>query len=313
MLFRSFASKSLKRGINLIMNKFRLPDETRIGQVHLQVSDLERALSFYGDLLGFKTVKSQERKAVLSATGQQPGHIILSELPGAKPKPPRTTGLFHVAIRFPQRKSLAQTLQRLIERRYPLHGFSDHAVSEAIYLADPDGNGVELYSDRPREAWPMRNGQVEMVTEPLDVENLLKETAGGGNLWKGIDPGTDIGHVHLRVSDLAKARRFYHEILGLDITQQNYPGALFLSAGGYHHHLGLNIWGGRNIPPPPADAVGLLAFSLEVPGESTLDILRQKISEAGLEIESPGTEDEYTTGLAVRDDDGNRVILVSKE
>ena len=295
------------------MNEFRLPDETHISRAHLQVSDLERSLTFYGDLLGFKTVENRRGKALLSANGRPPAHIILSELPGAKPKPPRTTGLFHVAIRFPQRKSLAQTLHRLIEKRYPLQGLSDHAVSEAIYLADPDGNGVELYSDRPRNAWPASNGQVEMITEPLDVENLLKEIAGAEDHWAGIDPGTDIGHLHLRVSDLAKARRFYHEILGLDITQQSYPGALFLSAGGYHHHLGVNIWGGRNIPPPPPDAAGLLSFSLEVPAESTLKILRQRFSEAGSEIELPGMEDRDIAGLTVRDNDGNRIILVSKE
>lgn len=295
------------------MEAFHLPAGTQVGQVHLQIPDLKRALSFYADLLGFKTVDNGGGKVVLSANGQKPGHIALTELPNARPRPPRTTGLFHVAIRFPNRVSLAQALQRLISQRYPLQGFADHAVSEAIYLADPDGNGVELYTDRPRNEWPIKNGRVEMVTEALDVEGLLQEISGDDKPWDGIDPGTDIGHVHLRVSDLAKARRFYHEILGLDITQENYPGALFLAAGGYHHHLGLNIWGGRNIPSPPADAVGLQSFSLEVPGRDTLNILQKRITDAGMKVESSNQEKDAISELAARDPDGNLVLLRFKE
>lgn len=294
------------------METFHLPAGTQIGQVHLQIPDLKQALSFYADLMEFKTVENDGVKIVLSANGQKPGHIVLTELPNAKPRPPRTTGLFHLAIRFPNRVSLAQALQRLITQRYPLQGFADHAVSEAIYLADPDGNGIELYSDRPRNEWPIKNGRVEMVTETLDVENLLQEISDVPKSWDGIDPQTDIGHVHLRVSNLTKAGRFYHEILGLYVTQENYPGALFLSAGGYHHHLGLNIWGGRNIPSPPADAVGLRSFSLEIPGEDTPGILQKRIAEAGLKIESSVGEEGTISEFTVRDPDGSLVLLQFK-
>lgn len=295
------------------MEAFHLPAGTQVGQVHLQIPDLKRALSFYADLLGFKIVDNGGGKVVLSASGQKPGHIVLTELPNVRPRPPRTTSLFHLAIRFPNRVSLAQVLQRLITQRYPLQGFADHAVSEAIYLADPDGNGVELYTDRPRNEWPIKNDRVEMVTETLDVESLLEEISDTDKSWDGIDAGTDIGHVHLRVSDLAKARRFYHEILGLDITQENYSGALFLAAGGYHHHLGLNIWGGRNIPSPPGDAVGLQSFSLEIPDGNTLNTLRTRITEAGSKIESTVEKEGAISELSARDPDGNLVLLRFKE
>ena len=267
------------------MSDYRLPAGTQTGRVRLRVSDLERALGFYRDLLGFDPVASEGPTVALSATRRTPYHLLLIEEPGARPKPRGTTGLYHVAIRYPNRPALARAFRRLVAHEWPLQGFADHLVSEALYLADPDGNGLELYVDRPRERWRRVNGQLEMTTDPLDVEGLLAEADGDAAPWTGVDPGTDIGHVHLHVSDLRRAEAFYSGTLGLDVTQRDYPGALFLSAGGYHHHLGLNTWAGVGAPPPPPDAVGLISFALQVPDEGTWEALRQRVGVAGLEVE----------------------------
>lgn len=293
------------------MDQFPMPDKTHVGHVRLQVGDLKRALTFYRDLLGLRKVRQENGSAALSATGQWPHHLLLTERPGARPKPARTTGLYHVAIRFPTRLALAQTFQRLVFHEWPFQGFADHLVSEALYLADPDGNGLELYVDRPREHWSRRNGHIEMGTEPLDVDGLLAEAAGDSTPWTGVHPRTDIGHVHLHVSDLARAEAFYHGLLGLDVTQRGYPGALFLSAGGYHHHLGLNVWAGVGAPPPPSDAVGLLSFSLQIPDGEAWRNLRERIRESGVEVEDQ-RDNEHARGVLLRDPDGNGVELLAE-
>jgi catechol 2,3-dioxygenase len=295
------------------MSDFKLPAETGIGHVHLQVGDLDRSLTFYRDLLGFQPMGHNGASAMLSATGRAPYHILLTEQPGAPPKPPHTTGLYHVAIRFPTRRALAQAFQRLAAHRWPFQGFADHLVSEALYLADPDGNGLELYVDRPREQWRQRDGQVVMGTDPLDVDGLLAEAAGNPEPWTGVHPDTDIGHVHLHVSDLAQAEAFYSNLLGLDVTQRSYPGALFLSAGGYHHHLGVNVWAGEGAPPPPTDAVGLLAFALHLPDEGTWHSIQENARRSGVAVETTGDYD-YARRALIHDPDGNGVeLLVDKK
>ncbi len=292
------------------MTTFRAPDQTQIGHVHLRVSDSERAMEFYHGLIGLQEVSRDENRIYLSATGQPPFHVILTELQGARPKPPRTRGLFHNAIRFPDREALSRALHRLIEHRYPLGGFSDHKVSEAIYLGDPDGNGVELYADRPREVWPRMGEEIAMVTDPLDLDDLLAQAVDGGKLGEPVHPGTDIGHVHLHVSDLAKGEAFYHGVLGFDITQRTYVGALFLSAGGYHHHIGLNIWAGQGAPAPPADAVGLISFSVQLPDSASLQALVEHVEAAG--VPSEGNIDYgHLAGVLLHDFDGNRVELLA--
>jgi catechol 2,3-dioxygenase len=294
------------------MNEFRPPNQTHISHVHFQVSSLERALAFYRDLLGFQQVSRNGATAMLSATGRLPYHIVLTGRPGARPKPPRTTGLYHVAIRFPTRRALARAFRQLAVHQWPFQGAADHLVSEALYLADPDGNGLELYVDRPRDRWPQRNGQIAMATDPLDVEGLLAEAAEDATSWTAVDPGTDIGHVHLQVSDLARAEAFYHGLLGLDVTQRGYPGALFLSAGGCHHHLGVNVWAGTGAPSPPPDAVGLLSFALQIPDEEAWRILHQRVRESGVEVEDL-RDDEYTMSVLAHDPSGNGVeLLVEK-
>jgi catechol 2,3-dioxygenase len=294
------------------MNDFSLPDGTHIGHAYLQVSDLEQALGFYRDLLGFRQVGMDGAKAMLSATGWAPYHLVLTERPGARRKPSRTTGLYHVAIRLPSRRALARTFKRLVTHEWPFQGFADHLVSEALYLADPDGNGLELYVDRPRNQWTRRNGQIEMATDPLDAEALLAESAADAAPWTGVDPGTDVGHVHLHVSNLARAKAFYSGLLGLDVTQHSYPGALFLSAGGYHHHLGVNVWAGVGAPPPPPDAVGLLSFSFQLPDQVAWSALKGRVRATGLDV---GALHDYADaqGVLIRDPDGNGVeLLVEK-
>lgn len=284
----------------------KLPDGTEIGNVYLRVPDLSRALGFYERLLGFKVIQNSGGTVFLSPTGKPPHRIVLTESPKARPRPRGTTGLFHIAIRFPLRESLSHELRHVIDQKYRLHGFSDHGVSEAIYLADPDGNGVELYVDRPRSDWPRDRGEIAMMTDPLDIDNLLGASKSAS--WFGIHPGTDIGHVHLQVSDLRRSAQFYEEQLGFEVTQRSYPGALFLAAGGYHHHVGLNVWAGEGAPPPPPDAVGLVAFSVIVPTREDLSRLRSRLENTGVELhgEDPAIPG---SGVLIHDPDGNGVVV----
>lgn len=201
----------------------------------------------------------------LSADGREPALIVLEEDAGALPRPVTSPGLFHSALLFPNRMELARTVRRVGEMGWKFKGFADHGVSEAVYLADPEGNGLELYRDRPRDEWPMASvtpPEVAMMTEPLDVTGLMEELSSTSTSYDGIAPEVHVGHIHLQVSNLDKAKTFYHELLGLDITQRNYPGALFLSADGYHHHVGLNIWNSRGSQPAAEHAAGLQSFGI---------------------------------------------------
>ena len=190
----------------------------------------------------------------------------------AVPKPRRTTGLYHFAILVPSRAALGRSLRRLVDARYPLTGAADHLVSEAIYLDDPDGLGIEIYRDRPRDSWRrLAGGQIAMSTDPLDVQNVLDEP-GAETAWNGLDAATVMGHVHLHVPHLDTAEQFYCGRIGFDPMLRGYPGALFVSAGGYHHHLGLNTWAGVGAPPPPENAVGLQSFTIESSGVQSQNV-----------------------------------------
>jgi catechol 2,3-dioxygenase len=286
------------------MNNYQLPAATHIGDAHFIVADMKRALDFYVDKLGFSPLRQEGNTAVLSADHATP-HILLTEKLGAGQKPPRSTGLYHVAIRFPDRPSLARAFARLISLRYPFGGFSDHTVSEALYLSDPDGNGLEMYVDRPRESWPRQGDQIAMTTEPLDVDDLLAQAKQDPSPWNGVNPKTDIGHVHLHVSDLQKAKAFYVDLLGLDIAADwSGHGALFVSAGGYHHHLGLNIWAGKT--PPPPNVVGLRSFQLVIPDEAALNEAIARLEKAGITVERLPSG-----GALTHDYDGNAVELTT--
>ncbi len=285
---------------------YRIDASAHIGYAHLRVRDLDRSLSFYLDVLGLKLVSGGAHTATLSANGRGPGLIVLTAKKDAPARPLRSTGLFHVAIRVPSRRALAQMIRHLLESQWLLQGFANHDVSEAVYLMDPDGNGLEVYADRPRDEWPLRNGLVEMVTEPLDLDDVLDELADWPSPWEGIDPGANIGHVHLRVSQLERAEAFYHGVLGFDVTQRDLVGALFMSAGGYHHHVGANVWSSEDGPRPPADAVGLIAFSVVVPPATLLE-LETRMRAAGV----PARNDDEGR-IRAGDPDGNFIELVER-
>ncbi len=284
---------------------FQLPAATHIGYAHLQVADLQRSLAFYVDLLGFHEITRTGSTVVLSATGSAPAHLLITEHPGAPPKPRRSTGLYHIAILLPSRSALARVILRLGTHGWRLSGASDHLVSEALYLNDPDGNGLELYADRPRSGWRTEDGQLKMATEPLDLNDLLAQASQDESPWSGIDAGTITGHVHLHVADLERAVNFYYRVIGLDINIASLEmGAGFLSAGGYHHHLGLNTWAGRGAPPPPPEAAGLLSFSLRLPDQESWQQLLTHIQSLNVTVE------QQKDGRAiVRDPDGMVVEL----
>ena len=280
----------------------RIHPDTRIGSVHLTVRDLSRSRDFYERVLGLRVSERESGSLALSAAGGP----VLIELHGdskAPPLDPRATGLFHQALLMPTRRDLALALGRLAQTRWPLSGASDHLVSEALYLSDPDGNGIEIYRDRPREQWPRRSGTIEMATLPLDLDDLLGELSAGEAIADGAPAGTTIGHVHLQVAELRDIGAFYSGVLGFDVIVRTYPGALFVSAGGYHHHVGLNTWHSAGSPPPPAGTVGLRYYEVLVPDANELNRVLARIAAADIAVEV------NEAGAFVRDPSGNGVLL----
>ena len=278
-----------------------LPDQTRISQVHLRTTRLEGALEFYSGLLGLKASHEPSGQAILSAMPEKPGLLVLSEDRNALPHVPQSIGLYHFALRYATRNDLAHAYQRVVKAGYPIAGASDHGVGEAIYLSDPDGNGVELYADRPRSQWRWQNGQIAMVSTPLDLENLLATIAAKPATTAQL-PHADLGHIHLHVKDLAAAERFYSEFLGLAVMQRSCPGALFFAAGGYHHHIGVNVWAGKTAPP--ANSVGLVSYRLEVPVAEILYCLSHRAPVLGYETQTK-LQEEGNPILQLRDPNGN--------
>jgi len=242
--------------------EYRLPAETTLGTVHLQIADLTRSMAYYRDVIGLRVLSATLDSAVLGAHDDPHAIIALHELKGAAPVPGRgRLGLFHVAILLPDRASLGRFLGHLAARgEQP--GMSDHLVSEAIYLTDPDGLGIEIYADRDRSTWRADELQLRMATEPLDVQRVL--AAAAGVPWSGAPAGTRVGHVHLHVGDLSGAEAFYHAGLGFDKTVWQYPGALFLAAGGYHHHVGTNTWA-RGAESARSTEARLLEWQVQLP------------------------------------------------
>ena len=276
---------------------------TTIGAVDLAVSDVDRLVAFYEGTVGLRAIERGPDAAVLGADGA--GLVELTARPGAPARPARTTGLYHLALLVPNRLELARALRRLAGAGARLTGASDHLVSEALYLRDPEGNGIEIYRDRPREEWPRTNGEFEMATLPLDLPGLASELEGDEPGSAGMPAGTRVGHVHLQVADIAEAEAFYHGLLGFDVTVGTYPDALFLSAGGYHHHVGINTWETRGAPAPPADARGLRWFEVLLPTAAARDELAGRVRAAGAPVEGrPG-------GVLVRDPSGNGVLLTA--
>jgi catechol 2,3-dioxygenase len=242
---------------------YRLPDATRIGRVRLQIADLERSLAYYETVIGLRVVERSAGSAMLAAHDDDHVLVELHEKHGIRPVARRgAIGLYHFAILLPNRAALARFVAHL-SAIGAYAGMSDHFVSEAVYLTDPDGLGIEVYADRPREKWQVTERQVVMTTIPLDVGDLV--AAAHGEAWTGAPPGTVIGHVHLYVRDIDEAAAFYHAGLGFDKIVWNYPGALFMSAGGYHHHLGTNTWAAQAALATDDDA-RLLDWELVLPG-----------------------------------------------
>jgi len=285
-------------GYGISPEGFRLPAATRIGRVELQVADLERSLGYYQDVLGFRVLERGEGRAVLGTEGGA-ALVVLREKAGVRPVPRRgLLGLYHFAVLLPDRAALGRFLAHL--RQVGAYaGMSDHFVSEAVYLTDPDGLGIEVYADRPRSAWVQLGPELAMATEPLDTADVIR--AAGGQAWTGMPAGTTIGHVHHYVGDIEQAAGFYHRGLGFDVVVWSYPGALFVSAGGYHHHVGMNTWA-AGAPAATADDARLLHWELLLPDAPALDAVAESLRAAGVTPEA--VEGGWTArdpwGIAVR-------------
>ena len=273
---------------------------TRMGDVALQVADLDKLLRFYTERIGLSIQAQDGQSATLGVDGTP--LLQLKLRPNAR-RVRGMTGLYHFAILTPSRFHLARTLQHLIETQTPLQGASDHLVSEALYLADPEGNGIEIYRDRPRDEWPRLDGNIQMSTDPFDADGVLAELAGHENeAWTGMAPGTTMGHVHLHVASIPHAKSFYSDMLGFDIIL-NWGSALFVSAGGYHHHLGLNTWAGVGAPPLPEDAAGLLYYTVILPDEDARAQVLSRAKDADIPVE------QHERGPLLRDPSRNALIL----
>lgn len=262
----------------------KLHPDTKLGVVKLKISDLERSLKFYQDVIGLRLLKQGGRTAELTADGQT-SLLILEEVPNAVITPQRSfSGLYHFAILLPTRKDLGLSLKRLIESGVRI-GQADHLVSEALYLDDPDQNGIEIYRDRPREEWDFNgDGTVRMASDPIDWDGLLREAEGAE--WNGLPSGTLIGHVHFHIGDIRKARAFYCDVLGFNIEADwMRMGALFIAAGGYHHHIGLNLWAGAGAPPAPKNGTGIDYYTIVLPDEEELKKVIASVAAAGFSHE----------------------------
>jgi catechol 2,3-dioxygenase len=280
--------------------------DTSPGAVSLTVSDLARSRAFYEIALGLSVREADDGSLAFGVLGG----ADLVRLHGDASAPAldrRATGLFHLAILFPTRLDLAHALARLASAQWSLDGVADHLVSEALYLSDPDGNGIELYRDRPRAEWSYADGQLEMATLPLDLRSLADELTAADGPQPTVPAGTVMGHVHLQVASIPDAEAFYHGVLGFDVTTRGYPGALFVSAGGYHHHLGLNTWHSAGSGPANPGAVGLRSYEVVLPDRAELDRVLDRVRAAGLSPDS-----ESAGSAAVRDPSGNLVVLVCR-
>ena len=286
-----------------------LPAATTVGTVRLTVSELGRSQAFYERVLGLESTPLDDGGVALYAQhGRQAGADPLVQLHGDPSAPAlsgRATGLFHLALLFPDRRSIAFALARVAQNRWPLDGASDHLVSEALYLSDPDGNGIELYRDRLRDEWRYRDGQLQMATLPLDLDDVLGELGDATTLQERVPSATRMGHVHLQVSELRETEAFYAGILGFDVVVRGYPGALFVSAGGYHHHIGLNTWNSAGASPPAPGSVGLRSYDVILPDEASLQVVVDRVRAAGVAVQA------QPEGMLVRDPSGNGVVLRS--
>jgi catechol 2,3-dioxygenase len=266
---------------------YRLPDATTVGGVKLHVSNLERSRAFYTDVLGLRVIADTRDRISLAVEGATRPLVELVTASGVQPIPRNgRLGLYHFALLLPSREALGRFVVHLASLHLPFSS-ADHLVSEAIYLWDPDGLGIEVYADRARATWRVNSGELVMTTDRLDLAPLVSLAAQ--NAWSGMPAGTTMGHVHLSVGDLTIAREFYHEALGLDATVSRYPGALFLSAGGYHHHLGANTWAAGAPVASETDA-RLLEWRLVLPEPRDVRRAALSLKNAGYDVDTAGDD-----------------------
>lgn len=295
------AQRALPDSYGIRPRDFRLPPDTRLGRVRLQVSDLGRSLAFYESVLGLRALERDSSHVVLGAHDDAEPLVELNLRSGAKSAPPRgLLGLYHFALLLPDRPSLGRFAQHLSDINARA-GAADHLVSEALYLQDPDNLGIEVYSDRPRSTWIRAGRELKMATDPLDFNDLLK--SGGTAKWTGMPAGTAMGHVHLHVGDIAAASSFYSDALGFDRIVWAYPGALFMSAGGYHHHLGTNIWAGRGARPAGEGDAQLLEWNIRLRDSADVAGVAESLERSGYTIERDGgdvvTRDPWGTQVRI--------------
>ncbi|MBA2240931.1 MAG: VOC family protein [Solirubrobacterales bacterium] len=278
----------------------RLPAAARLGPVELIVTDLDRTLDFYSRVIGLHSHRREGAIAAMTSGGENV--LIFHEQPEAR-RAGSHAGLFHVALLYPTRLELSRVARRVASSGSPVTGASDHGTHEAIYLSDPDGNGLELAADRPREQWPDVSDPAAYAAgpQPLDTQDLLRLTQGEQAPERA--DGVAVGHVHLHVADAAAALRFYRDVVGFDEMVSLLPSAAFVSAGGYHHHVAFNVWRGSGLPPAPPDAVGMRRFTLVLPGAADVAELRRRVVDAGLELESA------QGGTLLRDPSGNALLV----
>src|SRR5580693_8887353 len=271
----------------------------RIRSVQLDVGDLARSADFYERVLGLPLISSEQHLARLGPDPLRPA-LVLGDIADPTPLPPGATGLYHVAWLHPSRAALAESVRRVAAARWPFEGASDHGVSEALYLSDPDGLGIELYADRPRERWqrPADGHGVNLVTLPLDLDDLLAQFEDEPTAH--VPPATSIGHVHLKVADVPRAAAFYRDALGFE-EQAQLPSAAFLAAGGYHHHVGVNSWQSRGAGPAPDSAPGLRRIEFQLSDHHALDALERTLANVTSQPSSARRQDGQ---LSVRDPDG---------
>jgi catechol 2,3-dioxygenase len=275
---------------------FRLPEAAHVGAVHLQVVDLHRSLSYYERVLGLRAHSVTDTSAVLSAHGDERSLVILHTRPGVTRARRGAFGLYHFAILLPERGALGRFATHLASLDVRV-GMADHSVSEAMYIWDPDGLGIEVYADRPRDTWQQHDRELVMTTDPLDIRSVI--ASGRGKAWTGAPEGTTMGHVHLQVGRLEQAEALYHRALGFDKTVWSYTGALFMSAGGYHHHLATNTW--STGPSAAVDEARLLEWELIVPSGGAVEGAAQSLRDSGYGVE------KTDVGVAVTDPWGTRL------
>jgi len=281
------------------MERFHQSPNIYVGEVNLKVLDLQKMTRFYQEFIGFRVLERSDDRTVLTADGKTP--LLTLERPAdVVPRAERTAGLYHFAILLPSRADLSAFLRHLLESDYPM-GAADHAVSEALYISDPEGNGIEVYRDRPSSEWTWDdNNRVHMVTDPLDVRGILAESDAP---WTGLPEEAVMEHIHLHVGDLEAAEEFYARGLGFDVVSY-YPQAAFLSTGRYHHHIAVNTWQGTGIPNAPGDSAGLNWYSLIFPDQEAVDQAADRLRRIGAPVKP------ISEGYLTSDPSGNRIRLV---